>query len=120
LAQGSDTRQWPDLDLAPRPAGPWPKATRVLSTAIALAPPLRRQGRVNLSLINARNCASRIVGVIVSGLAALAAFAWLPRYPVWGVILLSVSVAVIWALTVSGRDVVRERPDPRAGLSPSR
>ena len=51
---------------------------------------------------------ARVVGVIVSAVAALAAFAWLPWYPVWAVILIVVSVAVIWALTVHGRDVVTD------------
>jgi hypothetical protein len=43
--------------------------------------------------------------VILAALASLAAFAWLPYYPIWAIIFIAVSVAVIWALTVHGRDI---------------
>ncbi len=49
---------------------------------------------------------ARTVGVIVAVLWALIAFAWLPWYPVWAILLIAVSVFVIWALTVHGRDIV--------------
>ncbi|MHB1414192.1 MAG: DUF7144 family membrane protein [Chloroflexota bacterium] len=48
---------------------------------------------------------ARVVGVILAGLAALAAFAWLPYYPIWAFILIAISVIVIWALAAHGRDV---------------
>ena len=48
---------------------------------------------------------ARTVGVIVAVLAALAAFAWLPYYPIWAIIFIAVSVAVIWALTAHGEDI---------------
>lgn len=48
---------------------------------------------------------ARIVGVILAGLAGLLAFAWLPYYPVWAILFIAISVAVIWALTVHGRDI---------------
>ncbi len=51
------------------------------------------------------NVAARTVGVIVSALAGLIAFAWLPWYPVWAIIFIAVSVAVIWSLTAHGRDI---------------
>jgi len=35
----------------------------------------------------------------------LVAFAWLPWYSVWGIALITISVAVIWALTAHGRDI---------------
>ena len=50
---------------------------------------------------------ARIVGIIVAVVWALVAFSWLPYYPVWGVILLAVSVAVVWALSVRGDDITR-------------
>ena len=49
---------------------------------------------------------ARTVGVIVALLWALLAFAWLPWYPVWAVLFIAVSIFVIWALTVHGRDIV--------------
>jgi len=48
---------------------------------------------------------ARTVGVIVALLWALLAFAWLPWYPVWAVLLIAVSIFIIWALTVHGRDI---------------
>jgi hypothetical protein len=48
---------------------------------------------------------ARTVGVIIALIASLAAFAWLPWYPLWAILLIVISIAVIWALTVHGRDV---------------
>lgn len=49
---------------------------------------------------------ARSVGVVMASVAMLVAFAWLPWYPVWALLLIAVSVAVIWALTAHGRDIV--------------
>jgi hypothetical protein len=48
---------------------------------------------------------ARIVGVILAVVAGLLAFAWLPYYPIWAIIFIVISVVVIWALTVHGRDI---------------
>ena len=48
---------------------------------------------------------ARTVGVILAGVAGLLAFAWLPYYPIWAILFIAISVAVIWALTVHGRDI---------------
>ena len=48
---------------------------------------------------------ARTVGVIIAVLSAIVAFMWLPYYPVWGVIFIVVSIAIIWALTVHGHDI---------------
>jgi hypothetical protein len=52
---------------------------------------------------------ARLVGVVVAIVAAIIAFAWLPYYPVWAVILIAVSVSIIWALTIHGRDLADVR-----------
>jgi hypothetical protein len=52
------------------------------------------------------NVWARTVGVILSAIAMLVAFAWLPYYPIWAIIFIAVSIAVIWALTVHGDDIV--------------
>ena len=52
------------------------------------------------------NVVARTVGVIVAALVMIANFAWLPYYPVWSIIVIAISIAVIWALTVHGRDVL--------------
>jgi len=48
---------------------------------------------------------ARTVGVIVAGIAGIVAFSWLPWYPIWGIIFITISIAVIWALTAHGRDI---------------
>jgi hypothetical protein len=47
---------------------------------------------------------ARTVGVIVALISAIASFASLPYAPVWSIILIVLDVAVIWALTMHGRD----------------
>jgi hypothetical protein len=43
---------------------------------------------------------ARWTGLVVVGLSMLANFAWVPYYPVWGIIVLALDGAVIWALTI--------------------
>jgi hypothetical protein len=50
---------------------------------------------------------ARVVGVIIAVVSSLVAFTWLPYYPVWAIILIVVSIAIIWALTVHGRDITQ-------------
>ena len=52
------------------------------------------------------NVVARTVGVLVAIGSAITAFAWLPYQPVWSSILIAIDVAVIWALTAHGRDIV--------------
>ena len=51
---------------------------------------------------------ARTVGVIVAGIVALVNFAWLPYFPVWSIIVIAICIAVIWALTAHGRDIVND------------
>lgn len=48
---------------------------------------------------------ARTVGVILAVVSAIAAFGWLPYYPVWGSLLIAAAFFVIWALTAHGRDI---------------
>ena len=50
----------------------------------------------------------RTLGVIAAAGAAIANFAFIPLYPVWSIVVIALSVAVIWALTAHGRDIVAE------------
>ncbi|HET6791811.1 MAG TPA: hypothetical protein VFI35_09540 [Actinomycetota bacterium] len=50
----------------------------------------------------------RTLGVIAAAGSALTAFAFIPLYPVWSVVVISVDVTVIWALTAHGRDIVAD------------
>jgi hypothetical protein len=54
---------------------------------------------------------ARIVGVILAVASGLIGFAWLPMYPIWGVIFITSSVFVVWALTVHGSDITIEEPN---------
>ena len=45
---------------------------------------------------------ARVVGVLVAAVAMLVAFAWLPYYPLWAVLFIAASSAVIWVLTMHG------------------
>ena len=48
---------------------------------------------------------ARTVGVIIAVISALVSFAWIPVYPIWGILVIAIDVAVIWALTAHGRDI---------------
>jgi hypothetical protein len=48
---------------------------------------------------------ARTIGVIMAFLSAVANFAWLPYYPVWSVIVITICVLVIYALIVHGREL---------------
>jgi hypothetical protein len=51
------------------------------------------------------NLAARVVGVILAGFSALANLVFIGAYPVWSVIIITVDVLVIYALTVHGREL---------------
>lgn len=55
--------------------------------------------------VYAGNVLARTVGVIVATLSAISAFVWMPVYPIWGITVIAIDVAVIWALTAHGRDM---------------
>jgi len=46
---------------------------------------------------------ARVVGVILAVFSAIAAFMFIPYYPVWGIILVAVNLFIIWALVSVGR-----------------
>ena len=43
---------------------------------------------------------ARWTGLVVVAVSMIANFAWVPYYPVWGIIVLALDGAVIWALSV--------------------
>jgi len=49
---------------------------------------------------------ARTIGVLVALVSAVANFSWLPYQPIWSSVMIAVCIAVIWALTVHGRDAV--------------
>jgi len=50
---------------------------------------------------------ARTIGVILALASAAINFAWLPWYPVWGIIMIIINVFVVWALTAHGRDIAQ-------------
>jgi hypothetical protein len=50
---------------------------------------------------------ARTVGVIVAMVSAIANFAWIPYYPIWAIVVLTIDVLVIWALTAHGREIAQ-------------
>ncbi|WP_030191008.1 DUF7144 family membrane protein [Streptomyces violaceorubidus] len=46
---------------------------------------------------------ARVTGVAIAGLVIIANFLSLPYYPVWSVVMITISGFIIWALCVSGR-----------------
>jgi hypothetical protein len=54
------------------------------------------------------NVLARTVAVILAALSAVAYFLWLPYYPVWSIVVIAFNLAVIWALTLHGRDIAAD------------
>jgi len=53
----------------------------------------------------AGNIVARTVAVIFAGLSAIANLAFITAYPFWSILIISVDVLVIYALTVHGREL---------------
>jgi hypothetical protein len=51
------------------------------------------------------NLAARTVGVILAALSAVANLVFIEAYPFWSIIIITVDVLVIYALTVHGREL---------------
>jgi hypothetical protein len=55
------------------------------------------------------NIVARTVGVLLAGLSALVNLAFIEAYPIWSVIIITIDVLVIFALTVHGRELRSSR-----------
>jgi hypothetical protein len=51
------------------------------------------------------NILARTVGVILAALSLVANFFFLPAYPLWAIIVITIDVLVIWALTAHGSEM---------------
>jgi hypothetical protein len=51
------------------------------------------------------NLAARTVAVILAGLSAIANLLFIEAYPLWSIIIITVDILVIYALTVHGREL---------------
>ena len=54
---------------------------------------------------------ARLVGIVLAGVTTLAGFAWAPHHPVWGLLIIGVSIGVIWALTIHGGEFKDQEPN---------
>ena len=54
------------------------------------------------------NILARTVGVIVASVSLIANFFFIPAYPLWALIVITIDLLVIWALTAHGKEM-RER-----------
>jgi hypothetical protein len=50
---------------------------------------------------------ARVVGITLAVLSAIANFLFIPYYPFWAILVITLDIFVIWALTAHGRDVAR-------------
>ena len=48
---------------------------------------------------------ARSIGVLIAIGSGIVNFMWLPYYPVWSALMIALDVAIVWALTVHGRDI---------------
>jgi hypothetical protein len=53
----------------------------------------------------AGNLAARTVAVVLAALSALVNLAFLEAYPIWSIIVITLDVLVIYAVTVHGREL---------------
>jgi hypothetical protein len=53
----------------------------------------------------AGNIVARVVAILLAGLSALVNLVFLEAYPIWGILIITVDVLVIYALTVHGREL---------------
>ena len=51
------------------------------------------------------NVLARTIGVIAAIVSMISAFLYMSVYPIWGITIVLIDFAIIWALTVHGRDI---------------
>jgi hypothetical protein len=51
------------------------------------------------------NILARTVGVIAAAVSLIANFAFIPAYPLWSLVVMTIDVLVIWALTAHGSEM---------------
>jgi hypothetical protein len=51
------------------------------------------------------NILARTVGVVVASISLIANFLFIPAYPIWAIIVVTIDLLIIWALTAHGREM---------------
>jgi hypothetical protein len=69
--------------------------------------PLDRRAPLLLSGIGvfSGNVLARTVGVIAAALSLIANFVFIPAYPLWAIVVITIDVLVIWAPTAHGSEM---------------
>ena len=50
---------------------------------------------------------ARTIAVVLASLSAIANFLWLPVQPWWAIIMITLNIFIIWAVTAHGRDITK-------------
>jgi hypothetical protein len=50
---------------------------------------------------------ARTIAVVLASLSAIANFLWLPIQPWWAIIMITLDIFIIWAVTSHGRDITK-------------
>lgn len=58
-------------------------------------------------LVFSGNLFGRTIAVIMAGVSLIANFAWLPLYPFWSLVIITLDVLVIWAMIGHGDELER-------------
>ena len=51
---------------------------------------------------------ARVVGIIMASISAIANFLFIPYYPIWSLLIITLDVLVIWALAAHGRALAQD------------
>ena len=51
---------------------------------------------------------ARVVGIILASLSAIANFLFIPVYPIWSLLIITIDIVVIWALAAHGGALARD------------
>jgi hypothetical protein len=61
-------------------------------------------GLAGLGLLAGQTWA-RVVGIILAALSAISNFLFIPYYPIWSLLIITLNIFVIWALAAHGREL---------------
>ena len=56
------------------------------------------------------NVLARTIGVVAAIVSMISAFVYMSIYPIWGMTIVAIDFAIIWALTAHGRDIQKAEP----------
>lgn len=51
------------------------------------------------------NIVAQAVAIVAAGASIVANFLWLPVFPVWSIVVITMDVLIIWAVTAHGREL---------------